>query len=629
MCGIAGILAYQESGRADPSLLAKMVSSLAHRGPDGDGQWVSDDQSVGLGHRRLSIIDLSSLASQPMTNEDGSVVLSFNGEIYNHAALRSDLLASGHHFKTDHSDTEVILHGYEQWGYDVLKHLDGMFAFALWDSRNAQLFLARDRIGIKPLYYAQRPDRLLFASEVKAILQDPTVPRTPSPDAVVHYLSFVSSPAPQTLFKDILKLPCGHYMTIDRKGRTQVNRYYCPIVESSSSMSEREAQEEYLRLLRAAISKRMIADVPFGVFLSGGLDSSTNVAVMSDLMDRPVETFSVGFKDNNQSPYDELAIARLVANHFGANHHEIQLGDHDFTQFLENMAYLQDEPVADPVCVPLYYVSKLARHHDVPVIQVGEGADELFCGYDAWVKLTRFYRQLWRPFQQMPDWVKWATHAIARPILNDYKLEFVRRAAASQEMFWGTSIYMTEGGKERLVREEILDGRSSHDVVQRNLSLLYAAKEPRLLEKMAYVDLQHRLPESILMRMDKMTMANSIEARVPFLDRELVEFALAIPDTLKTDGRSGKLLPRNAMASILPKEITSRPKIGFCGGAHNMMTDGIFQFARNVILEDKPGWDHFFRKDQLELLLAENSLADRAKTWALMTLALWWKTWIV
>ncbi|MGB7339968.1 MAG: asparagine synthase (glutamine-hydrolyzing), partial [Phototrophicaceae bacterium] len=388
MCGIAGVFAYNTDQIVEKDVVINMRDVMTHRGPDGAGIWISSDERVGLAHRRLSIIDLSDIANQPMSNEDDSIWVLFNGEIYNHDEIRQTLeKMGGHQWKTDHSDTEVILHAYETWGIDFLHKLRGMFSIALWDGREQTLWLIRDRIGIKPLYYTVTNGQICFASEIKALLQHPDVTARVNEDVLYAYLSFLTTPAPQTLFEGIYKLEPGTWMRCKRDGDITTHRYYelWDHVQETQK-NEDELAEEILDTLRTAVKLRKVSDVPVGVFLSGGIDSSTNTALFSEDATDPVKTFSIGYEgDTDYQTYtNELHFARQMAQSVGAEAHELLLTVDDLLDFLPRMVYLQDEPIADPVCVPVYYVSKLARENGVTVSQVGEGADELFWGYPSW-----------------------------------------------------------------------------------------------------------------------------------------------------------------------------------------------------------------------------------------------------
>src|SRR5437899_3791851 len=455
MCGIVGVLAFENSRfHATRHYLERMRDTMVHRGPDGAGTWISDDGQVGLGHRRLTIIDLSQAASQPMCNEDGSLWLVFNGEIYNYAEIRAELeRLGGHEWKTDHSDSEVILHAFEQWGIECVEKFRGMFAIALWDGRNRELWLIRDRIGIKPLYYSVRNDRVSFASEIKAILQDPAQPREVNEEALYHYLSFLITPAPQTLFQGIQKLPPGTYLRFYEDGTSFQSRYWdvwdhtVPL----ASVGEEEIAERLLAELRTAVKLRKISDVPVGVFLSGGIDSSTNVALFSEGEGGPpVKTFSIGYDADYKSYHNELHYARRMAEFSGADYHEKILTQKDLLEFLPQMVRLQDEPIADPVCFPVYFVSKLARDNGVIVCQVGEGSDELFCGYPSWKFRIHLQRLNDSP---APQGLKQFGLSCLRILGNSegYAYEGLRRGLLQQPIFWGGAEGVTDPRKKKLL----------------------------------------------------------------------------------------------------------------------------------------------------------------------------------
>ena len=463
MCGICGIYEY---GVSEPDVGAPLVSrmrdTMAHRGPDDAGVYVTPDRRVGLGNRRLAIVNLSPAGHNPMANEDGSVWITFNGEIYNHEKLRPGLVAKGHVYRS-RTDTETIIHLYEERGLDFVHELDGDFAVALWDEARRLLVLARDPIGVKPLYYSVKNGRLIFASEIKAILEHPAVERDIDEEALYHYLTFLTTPAPDTLFAGIQKLPAGCMLTCDARGEIKVTRYWDAIVTRDRSperarMDERETAGEVLRLLTESIEKRMMSDVPFGVFLSGGVDSSANVALMARLMDRPVRTFTVGFSD--ETAYNELDEARFVAREYSTDHHEVIISQQELIDFLPDLIFHQDEPLADPVCVPLYYVSRLARETGTTVVQVGEGSDELFCGYHHYGYYLKIYDYAWRYLAPLPAAVRGAMAAggrlafrLSRSFLptkyRRFAPDLLRRLAAGEELFWSGASAFDEVHKQR------------------------------------------------------------------------------------------------------------------------------------------------------------------------------------
>src|SRR4051794_5290200 len=379
MCGICGILAFGDGFPADAALVERMRDTIAHRGPDDAGSWEDPAARVALGHRRLSIIDLSSAGHQPMSNEDRTVWITFNGEIYNHAALRDELQAKGHRYRSN-TDTETIVHLYEEEGARCVERLHGMFAFAIWDGRRRELFLARDRLGVKPMYLAMLPGGLVFGSEIKALLEHPAVVPELDEESLSDYLTYAFVPPPRTMYRGIGKLAPAERVTVRADGRSTRDVYWSPfssdVAERVAGMSEAEMCEELLELLRRSIGKRMMSDVPFGVFLSGGLDSSTNVALMSQLSEGPVRTFSTA--PRGHAAYDELEYARIVAREFDTDHHEVIIDGDDMRASLPTLLYHQDEPLADWTSIPQHYVSKLVRDSGTIVVQAGEGADELF-----------------------------------------------------------------------------------------------------------------------------------------------------------------------------------------------------------------------------------------------------------
>jgi asparagine synthase (glutamine-hydrolysing) len=630
MCGICGVFNFGRSEPVTPELVEAMSDTMLHRGPDDGGLYMSPDHRVGLGFRRLSIVDLVG-GHQPMANETDDVWIVFNGEIYNHADHRSELERRGHRYRT-RADTETIVHLYEEFGADCVNHLRGMFAFAIWDERQQRLFLARDRIGIKPLYYTVRDGVFLFASEIKALLSHPLVSRELDQEALHHYLTFASTPAPFTLFKGIQKLPPGHTMTVSAGGDISTRRYWDPACfrEDDPPRPEWEYVERLRDKLRESVKLRMMSDVPFGVFLSGGLDSSLNVALMSELMDRPVDTFSVSIEGDQVS--DEFHWARQVAKEFGANHHETTINDQTFVDFFPKMVHHQDEPLADPVCVPIHYVSELARKNGTIVVQVGEGSDELFCGYTGWQRYLSFYNRAWKPFIRMPGLLRGAAAKLVGPALSPTRRDFLDRAAHDRELFWSGAVAFWESEKrDLLLNRQNGNGRlDSFDIVRAHLDRLdVLSPGDDQLHRMTFLELNQRLPELLLMRVDKMSMAQSIEARVPFLDHKVVELALSMPSSLKYRDGETKYVLKRAAEGILPREIIYRQKAGFCGSSRNMLSPRLLQFSQQVLPAASIIREHFEPRAVQALLddqrdrRADNSF----KIWNLLNLALWHEHW--
>ncbi len=627
MCGIAGLMTLGPGPAVDAQLVSRMRDTMAHRGPDGAETWVSPDGRVGLGFRRLAIIDLSRAASQPMTNEDGSIQLIFNGEIYNHADIRAELeQRGGHTWRTDHADSEVIVHAFEEWGIACVERLRGMFAIALWDGRNQELWLVRDRIGIKPLYWSVHDGRLVFASEIKALLADPQQKRAVNEEALFHYLSFLTTPAPSTLFEGIRKLPGGTWLHISADGTLEEHRWWDAWdgVEPLTGVSEAEIAERVLAELRISVKLLKISDRPVGVFLSGGIDSSTNAALFSEGETAPVKTFSIGYDGEYDSYKNELHWARRMAAEVGAEHHERVLTQNDLIDFLPRMVQLQDEPIADPVCVPIYYVSKLARDNGVVVAQVGEGADELFLGYPSWK--TALKLQQWDGLP-VPRVAKRAGLAALRTIGSDrgMRYEWLRRGSVGQPVFWGGAEAFSQREKERLLSprlRETFRGLTSWDAIAPiHERFERGAWEKTPLNWMTYVDLNLRLPELLLMRVDKMSMGVSLEGRVPYLDHRFVQQALGIPSAVKMNGGTLKSVLKRAVRGVIPDAMIDRPKQGFGVPVYEWFSDRLGAQIRRDL-------DDFCTRTDFLDAGAVRSMLDRGngvQAWYLHNVAAWWR----
>jgi asparagine synthase (glutamine-hydrolysing) len=631
MCGLAGILSFAPDRHpVDEALLLDMREAVAHRGPDGAGLWIAEDRRIGLAHRRLSIIDLSLAALQPMASLDGRYRIIYNGEVYNHREIRRELEALGHtRWQTDHSDTEVILNAFAQWGIECLQRFRGMFAFALWDVEARALWLVRDRIGIKPLYYAVDSRGVAFASEIKALLRDPRRERAVDEEAFFHFLSFLTAPAPMTLFKGIRKLPAAHWLRIGADGSMREARWWDPLDAAPEipETSDGAIADRLLALLRESVAYHKVADVPQGVFLSGGIDSSTNLRLFSEGENGPARSFAIGYQGDHRSVADELPYARLMAESVGADHHELRLAEQDLLRFLPRMVELQDEPIADPVCVPVHFVSKLARDNGVIACQVGEGADELFWGYPGWRTIERLERFNALP---VPAGLKRMGVGLLEGVghgLRTYT-ELLRRAAAGQSIFWGGAEAFGETMKRRLLSSRLkrrFQDLSSWDA----LAPLYGrfrehAREPSILNWMTYLDLNLRLPELLLMRVDKMSMAVGLEARVPYLDHELVAFALAVPGAVKTRGGELKYLLKRAVSSLLPEAILKRPKQGFGVPVREWFYGKLGQETRATLDRFCRDTD-FLDRDAVATLLGEGR---GAQSWYLLNFALWWEAYV-
>ena len=639
MCGICGVWEYgTTAGRVDSSLIVRMRDEMSHRGPDDSGELSFDQGRGALGFRRLSIIDLSAAGHQPMHGCDKRTWLVFNGEIYNHAQLRVGLEERGHKYSS-RTDSETILHLYEEVGLDLVHEIEGDYAIALWDEGKERLVLVRDRIGVKPLYYFYKDGRFIFGSEIKAIVQHPAVTPDIDEQSLYHYLTFLTTPAPSTLFKDIHKLPAGHLLTLTRDGQLNIQQYWDALPKHQELVrSDEEHQAEIMRLLRESISKRMMSDVPFGVFLSGGVDSSANVALMSEQMSRPVETFTVGFKDAEY--LNELDSARRISKQFGTNHHEVIISEKEMSDFLPSMVFHQDEPIADPVCVPLYYVSKLARDSGTIVVQVGEGSDEIFSGYENYVRHLRIYEKFWRHAESIPLTLRRAVSNVSRPALEAtgrkrVAIELIRRLGAGEPLFWGGAVVYDETFKPRVLSKQLLErvnGLSSLHVVEGYLKHIEReCPDSDFLARMTYLELKLRLPELLLMRVDKITMATSVEARVPFLDHHLVEYALALPRALKVQGVSGKHILKRALEDVLPRDLLYERKRGFGAPVREWFREGLGGWFDDHLMNSSMRRRDLLNYDFIGRMLTEHR--NRTKDWgfhlwALLNLSLWYERWI-
>lgn len=615
MCGLAGYANLSNKNFIlDNSLLEAMQQVMIHRGPDGCGLWKSSEYQLGLVHRRLSIVDLSDAGLQPMTDKDESVVVCFNGEIYNHRILRQELELLGYTYFSQ-TDTETILYAYQAWGIKFLERLEGMFAIVLFDIRKNELFFIRDRIGIKPLYFSLQSNIISFASEIKALWCLPWIEKKIKRSALYHYLTYLTTPAPMTLYEGVYKLPAGYFLKFDKQRNYSFHMWYNPIVtpeyDAALLKNEQFCIDHIRCLLRQSVKKRMMADVPYGVFLSGGIDSSLNVALMAENTDK-VKTFNVSFSDGPE--YSEVVWARKVAQHFNTEHHEIVIQEKEAFDFFEKMVYHQDEPIGDCVCVPLYYVSKLLKDSGVTVVQVGEGSDELFCGYEAYARSLQLYR-MWKATQYLvPNKLKRGLYQCAEALFphKKSKLSFVKNWADGRELFWGgvslfSTLLKTELGSnfddtsvDPLVEQlcpglqQNVDSYSLVNYYRNDLKIRDQHADE--LKAMTYLELKNRLPELLLMRVDKMTMATSVEGRVPFLDHKLVEFALQIPRHLKYNGTTKYILKR-ACEGILPRDIIYRKKMGFAAPTTRWFKEGTY-FKTHLL--DMLATQHSIWRDYLD-----------------------------
>jgi len=615
VCGIAGIFEYDKSAAVQPGVVAHMCEVIRHRGPD--DQRVHCEGPIGLGARRLSIIDLAT-GGQPLSNEDGSVWVAFNGEIYNFLELKPGLEAKGHRFSTK-TDTEVIVHLYEEYGIDFVQHLRGMFAIALWDARTKQLILVRDRLGIKPLYYWPQPNRLLFGSELKCLLAAPSERPSIDLNSLSSYISIGYCPDPDSIFDGVHKLPPGHLLIVKPRS-TEVRQYWeLPWPDEKASLSENEACERLRELMLESVRLRLISDVPLGAMLSGGVDSSTVVALMSRLMDRPVKTFSIGFAEKD---FSELDYARKVAQHLETDHHELVVEPHAVKLVEQLMGYF-DEPFGDASAVPTFLVSQLARQ-SVTVALSGDGGDELFAGYDRYLEMRRQ-----RAFDFLPQRLR---KNVLLPLseklpYRSYGKNYLRRVALPD----GFERYMDAAMVPLPVKRQLLSAEFQSRLGSLDASTALRQAMPNgqgheLLDRIVYLDTKSELPGDILTKVDRMSMGNSLEVRVPILDHKVAEFAARLPMQWKLRGNTTKYLFKKAFGQMLPPEILTRPKMGFALPLRHWFAGEMREFLHDALLDSRARSRGYFNPDFVGELIREHVSARRDNShllWRLLALEIW------
>lgn len=618
MCGISGFIGSLTNRIDFSGVLRKMSDKISHRGPDDDGflETITRDNRyrIGLAHRRLSIIDLST-GHQPIGNEDGSVQIIFNGEIYNYHSLREELIARGHQFVTA-SDTETIVHAYEQWGERCVEYFRGMFAFAIWDARHERLFLARDRFGKKPLFLYEANDVLLFASEIKSLLTFPGVNVEVEPEAVWDYLMYRYVPAPNTLFRGIRKLMPGCY-AVWEKGKLTERQYYQPPDREAFSEIPLPADPvgAFLDKLDEAVKIRMISDVPFGAFLSGGIDSSAVVGLMSRHSSQPVKTFSVGFLE---SKYSELAYARAIADQFKTDHHELVVSQEHLIEHLPALVRFRDAPVAEPSDIPIYLLAKEARQ-SVKMVLTGEGADEFLGGYPKHV-----YERYLAWYQKIPVF---ARHGIIEPLIQTLPYRFRRAKTAIVNLG-------LEHFEERMPRWfGALSEAERKDLVAMprprillNGIQFNSSSESSALRRILYFDQTSWLPDNLLERGDRMTMAASLEARMPFMDHELAAFVSSLPDNFRVRGHQTKWILREAMKRILPPKILERPKVGFRVPVNEWFQGPMRDYLYEHLTGTASITRNYYQMKKLEKVLADHAAGRQNHEkllWSLLNLEIW------
>jgi asparagine synthase (glutamine-hydrolysing) len=624
MCGICGIFLFDKIQRVNREVLSDMNRQIAHRGPDDDGFFV--DGNVGLAMRRLSIIDIRT-GHQPLSNEDGSIWIVFNGEIYNHGELRKDLISRGHRYRTQ-SDTETIVHLYEEYGKNCVQYLRGMFAFAIWDRNRRSLFIARDRLGIKPLYYRHQDDTFLFGSEIKTILNYPHVRPEFNRGTLAEYLAFGYVAGEETMYAGINKLLPGHTLILEEDKRAlQIEPYWDLNIQSDDGKRPYEHYvSEYRERLEDCVSSHLMSDVPLGVFLSGGLDSSAVAALTTKIRQEPIQTFSVGY---GEQEFSELPYARTVAEHLRSRHHEIHVNWGDFFQTLPRLIWHEDEPVVWPSSVALYFVARLAREH-VTVVLTGEGSDETLAGYTryAWTLLNSRMDRVYR--SMTPAGLRALLRsAIGRtPISAAYKRKlehtFLGRDGASWPSFYFDNFYCAFSASDQ---DELLtpDAKESAGDPYAGSMHYWNGSSGDLLHRLLYTDIKTYLVE-LLMKQDQMSMAASIESRVPFLDHALVEFTATIPAKYSTKGMAGKCILKSAVADLLPEAIMSRKKMGFPTPWEYWLKGPQLEVLEQLLLEPRTLQRRLFRQEILQRLFAEHRSGARDhgnRIWRLLNLELW------
>jgi asparagine synthase (glutamine-hydrolysing) len=628
MCGIAGIVASDRLHADERARVVFMRDVITHRGPDEAGLYV--DEFAGLGHRRLSIVDLAA-GHQPLGNEDGSIQIVFNGEIYNHNDLRGPLESSGHRYKT-RCDTETIVHAYEQWGDDCVDRLRGMFAFAIWDAPRRRLLLARDRLGIKPLYWTVVNGRLLFGSEIKAILESGLVRKEANEQALPELLSTRYLSGEETLFRGIRRLMPGHTLVYEN-GEVTIRQYWDvpagDVNPELARMTERQLVGRFRELLEESVRLRLMADVPLGMFLSGGLDSSAIAALMAGMIDRPLKTFSVAF---GQRAFSELDYARQVSTAIKADAHEIVIDDQDFFGALPRLIWHEDEPIAHPSSVPLYFVSALARQQ-VIVVLTGEGSDELLAGYGKYPRAVMNWRA-GGAYGVVPSPVRrWVADSLVPRLPGKAgryaKRTFLAMDRTPEAMFFDNFASIGLKRQRALLSDRVAAMATPGQAYGASRAFFDAPNgKSTLLDRLLYADIKTYLVE-LLMKQDQMSMAASIESRVPFLDHKLVEFAAGLPPRMKLRGFSTKWILREAVKEILPADILSRPKMGFPVPFALWMQGEWQGVARDVLLDRRARERGITNPAAVERLIAAHA-AGQAEggdaLWSLLNLELWYRT---
>lgn len=611
MCGICG---FFNKKAVSSEVLWEMSNSLSHRGPDDKGIYLSKDKCSGLGHRRLSIIDLTQSGHQPMCNEKEDIWIVFNGEIYNFRELREKLEKKGHKFK-GRSDTEVILHSYEQWGTDCLRKFNGMFAFGIWDDRKKQFFLARDRVGIKPLYYYFKDGNFAFSSELKSLLRYPFFDKQLNPKSLYYYLLFQYVPTPYSIFKNTWKLPQGHYLTLKENGKIEVKKYW-DVLEKRDETNNKtipEYSEEWESLIKSSVKYRLISDVPLGAFLSGGTDSSLVVATMAQLTNK-VDTFTIGFKERK---YNEAIHAKKVAKHLGTKHHELYLKEEDMISLVSKLPQYYDEPFADSSSLPTYLVSKLARNNGIKTVLSGDGGDELFCGYNRYVWMNRMQNIFFMPQIMRKNFAPLLGRL---PYLKLRRISQILQYKNPLQMYLGIICMWNEKELNELLGENYSYCELPFYKIYQKLSSL------PMFEKLPLLDFHTYLPEDILTKVDRASMAVSLETRVPLLDHRIVDFVYSLPLNLRYRKGMRKYLLKKLLYKHLPEKFFRRPKQGFGIPLDEWLRGGVRPYLQEYLNTERIRKESLFNHKFVEEIVNKHLSGKynyQYPIWTLLQFQLW------
>ncbi len=647
MCGISGIFNLSKDS-VNINEVIEMNSAISHRGPDDHGSVLfssfNDDVrplefrndfsgeysgkfNVAFTHRRLSIVDLSELGHQPM-NLDNKYWLVYNGEIYNHTEIRKELEIDGVKFKSK-TDTEVILFAYQKWGIECVKKFKGIFAFGLWDNLQKKMYLVRDRVGVKPLYYHKGMNSFFFSSEIKSILTVKSVSRNMNIDALSYYFSFLAVPPPSTMFEAVSKLDTGCFLTIDCKGSIEITQYWNPLDNFKEVTDQVGSVDELEEKLLNSISLRMMSDVPVGVFLSGGVDSSLIVAMMSKYTDQQINTLTIGYKDIETNEYD---YAKKIADLYNTNHFELILDGKSSQKIIDEMVYYQDEPIADPVCIPIYELSKKAKELGISVILVGEGADELFAGYSNFKYYYQINKYLWQYLDYIPGPVRKFGAEVGKGIVSKTKfrkyLDCFDLMYEKKELYWSNAQKYYPYNIQKVIPNHY--NENPYNFISDNVKRYENSNNSSYLGKLAYQELRMRLPELLLMRVDKMMMAASVEGRVPFLDHSIVEYSFSLSDDLKIRDGKTKYLLKKVAEKYLPNDIIYRKKMGFGFPINSFFNNGFEEYLKEIIYSTKLRNENIINYkfvDEMFELTNRKKVNYYGHLWTLANLSLWYDLW--